>query len=88
MTLEIRDSDLAEVAFLALAAMLVLGAAAATPSEGIAVMCRKPHTLDHFEPPVTHEEIRASALRFVRKVTEAAKARALSAARYGSARVP
>jgi hypothetical protein len=35
----------------------------------IAVMCRNIKTLHHFEPPATEEEIRASALQFVRKLS-------------------
>ena len=32
-------------------------------------MCRNIRTLFNFEPPATEEEIRASALQFVRKLT-------------------
>lgn len=32
-------------------------------------MCRNIKTLFNFEPPVTSEEIRASALQFVRKIS-------------------
>jgi len=32
-------------------------------------MCRNIRTLFNFEPPATDEEIRASALQFVRKVS-------------------
>ena len=32
-------------------------------------MCRNIKTLYHFEPPVTHDEVRAAALQFVRKVS-------------------
>ena len=32
-------------------------------------MCRSIKTLAHFEPPATEDEIRASALQFVRKVS-------------------
>ena len=32
-------------------------------------MCRNIRTLYHFDPPVTHDEIRAASLQFVRKVT-------------------
>ena len=32
-------------------------------------MCRNIKTLAHFEPPATPEEIRASALQFVRKLS-------------------
>ena len=37
------------------------------PSED--VMCRNIKTLYNFEPPVTEEEIRASSLQFVRKLS-------------------
>lgn len=32
-------------------------------------MCRNIKTLHHFEPPATREEVRASALQYVRKLT-------------------
>ena len=32
-------------------------------------MCRSIKTLHNFKPPATHEEIRASALQFVRKLS-------------------
>lgn len=32
-------------------------------------MCRNIRTLHNFDPPVTHEEIDASALQYVRKVS-------------------
>ncbi len=32
-------------------------------------MCRSIRTLAHFDPPATDDEIRASALQFVRKLT-------------------
>ncbi len=32
-------------------------------------MCRNIKTLFHFDPPVTAEEVRASSLQFVRKIT-------------------
>src|SRR4051794_28718549 len=32
-------------------------------------MCRNIKTLHNFEPPATHEEVRASALQFVRKLS-------------------
>jgi hypothetical protein len=32
-------------------------------------MCRNIRTLHHFEPPATQEEVRASALQYVRKLT-------------------
>jgi hypothetical protein len=33
------------------------------------LMCRNIRTLFNFEPPATHDEIRASALQFVRKLS-------------------
>jgi hypothetical protein len=36
-------------------------------------MCRNIKTLHNFEPPATHEEIRASSLQFVRKLSGFAK---------------
>lgn len=36
-------------------------------------MCRNIRTLHNFDPPATHEEIQASALQFVRKVSGFAK---------------
>jgi hypothetical protein len=36
-------------------------------------MCRNIRTLHNFEPPATEEEIRASALQYVRKVSGSAK---------------
>lgn len=36
-------------------------------------MCRNIRTLANFEPPATNEEIRASALQFVRKVSGATR---------------
>ncbi len=32
-------------------------------------MCRNIHTLYNYEPPATHEEVRAAALQYVRKVS-------------------
>ena len=32
-------------------------------------MCRNIKTLFNFDPPVTHDEVRAAALQFVRKVS-------------------
>lgn len=32
-------------------------------------MCRSIHTLYNFEPPATHEEVHASALQYVRKIS-------------------
>jgi hypothetical protein len=36
-------------------------------------MCRNIRTLANFEPPATHDEIRASALQFVRKLSGTTK---------------
>jgi hypothetical protein len=36
-------------------------------------MCRNIKTLANFEPPATHDEVRASALQFVRKLSGATK---------------
>ena len=36
-------------------------------------MCRNIKTLANFEPPATHEEIHASALQFVRKLSGTTK---------------
>jgi len=36
-------------------------------------MCRNIRTLNNYEPPATHEEIRASSLQFVRKLSGFAK---------------
>ena len=32
-------------------------------------MCRSIHTLHNFEPPATEEEVRASSLQYVRKIS-------------------
>ena len=39
----------------------------------LAGMCRNIRTLHNFEPPATDEEIRASALQYVRKVSGSTK---------------
>jgi hypothetical protein len=36
-------------------------------------MCRNIKTLHHFQPPATEDEVRASALQYVRKLTGMAK---------------
>jgi hypothetical protein len=41
----------------------------ATAQSGRAVMCRNIRTLFNFEPPASDDEIRASALQFVRKLS-------------------
>jgi hypothetical protein len=38
-------------------------------SDGVMTMCRNIKTLFNFEPPATEDEIRASALQFVRKLS-------------------
>jgi hypothetical protein len=43
------------------------------PIKGFSEMCRNIRTLFNFEPPATDEEIRASALQFVRKLSGFAK---------------
>ena len=56
-------------------------------------MCRNIKTLHNFDPPVTHEEIHAAALQYVRKVSgstkpskanEAAFARAVEAVAHAT----
>ena len=42
-------------------------------------MCRNIRTLHNFEPPATEEEIRASALQYVRKVSGSSKPSAANA---------
>jgi len=36
-------------------------------------MCRNIHTLYNYEPPATEEEVRASALQYVRKISSFTK---------------
>ena len=36
-------------------------------------MCRNIRTLHNFEPPATHEEVHASALQYVRKISGSTK---------------
>lgn len=45
-------------------------------------MCRNIKTLFNFEPPVTSEEIRASALQFVRKISGIHKPSKANEARF------
>ena len=45
-------------------------------------MCRNIRTLFNFEPPATEEEIRASALQFVRKLSGFAKPSKANAAAF------
>jgi hypothetical protein len=48
-------------------------------------MCRNIRTLHNFEPPATDEEIRASALQYVRKVSGSAKPSQANAAAFDRA---
>ena len=48
-------------------------------------MCRNIKTLFNFEPPATEEEIRASALQFVRKLSGFNKASQANAAAFDRA---
>ncbi|MBK7350158.1 MAG: DUF2277 domain-containing protein [Gemmatimonadetes bacterium] len=48
-------------------------------------MCRNIRTLHHFDPPVSHEEIHAAALQFVRKVSGCAKPSRANAAAFDRA---
>ena len=59
-------------------------------------MCRNIRTLHNFEPPATHEEVRAASLQYVRKISgtaspskanEAAFERAVDAVEAASARL-
>ena len=45
-------------------------------------MCRNIRTLHNFEPVATHEEIRASALQYVRKVSGSTKPSLANAAAF------
>jgi len=45
-------------------------------------MCRNIKTLFNFEPPATEDEIRASALQFVRKVSGFSKPSQINAAAF------
>ena len=48
-------------------------------------MCRNIKTLANFEPPATDDEIRASALQFVRKVSGATRPSRLNEAAFNQA---
>ena len=48
-------------------------------------MCRSIKTLANFEPPATDEEIRASALQFVRKLSGANKPSRMNEAAFNRA---
>jgi len=48
-------------------------------------MCRNIKTLANFEPPATHDEIPASALQFVRKLSGATKPSRANEAAFNTA---
>jgi hypothetical protein len=48
-------------------------------------MCRNIKTLANFEPPATDEEVRASALQFVRKVSGATRPSRVNEAAFNQA---
>jgi hypothetical protein len=48
-------------------------------------MCRNIRTLHNFEPPATDEEVRASALQYVRKVSGSTKPSQANAAAFDRA---
>ena len=48
-------------------------------------MCRNIRTLHNFEPPATEDEIRASALQYVRKVSGSTKPSQANAAAFDRA---
>ena len=48
-------------------------------------MCRNIRTLHNFEPPATDEEVRASALQYVRKVSGSTKPSAANAEAFDRA---
>jgi hypothetical protein len=48
-------------------------------------MCRNIHTLFNFEPPATDDEVRASALQFVRKLSGFAHPSRANEAAFASA---
>jgi hypothetical protein len=48
-------------------------------------MCRNIRPLYHFEPPVTHDEVRAASLQFVRKVSGFTKPSAVNQAAFDQA---
>ena len=48
-------------------------------------MCRNIRTLANFEPPASEDEIRASALQFVRKLSGAARPSRVNEAAFNSA---
>jgi hypothetical protein len=60
----------------------LLGRAALAADPGDYPMCRNIKTLFNFEPPATEDEIRASALQFVRKLSGFNKPTAANAAAF------
>ena len=48
-------------------------------------MCRNIRTLHHFEPPATRDEVEASALQYVRKLSGMAKASQVNREAFDSA---
>jgi hypothetical protein len=48
-------------------------------------MCRNIHTLYNYEPPATQEEVRASALQYVRKVSGFSKPSSANEAAFARA---
>jgi len=48
-------------------------------------MCRNIRTLHNYEPPATEEEIRASALQFVRKISGSTKPSSANQQTFGRA---
>jgi hypothetical protein len=48
-------------------------------------MCRNIRTLHNFEPPANHEEIRAAALQYVRKVSGYSKPSQVNEAAFAEA---
>ena len=48
-------------------------------------MCRNIRTLHNFEPPATHEEMQASALQYVRKISGMNKPSAANKAAFDAA---
>ena len=51
-------------------------------------MCRNIRTLFNFAPPATEEEIRASALQFVRKLSGDRKSTRLNSSHIQKSRMP
>jgi hypothetical protein len=45
-------------------------------------MCRNIKTLHNFEPPATHDEVHASALQYVRKISGTTKPSRVNAAAF------